>query len=88
MLFSVEQAFVGRDETRAPLKTPAWEATKQRAQVNLLPFSYLGVRCKLRSRLGCHLRLKSSNQGTLYPFSTKNLASEHINEGGIVRLSR
>ena len=27
MLFSVEQAFVGRDEIRAPLKTPAWEAT-------------------------------------------------------------
>ena len=26
MLFSVEQVFVGRDETRAPLKTPAWEA--------------------------------------------------------------
>ena len=26
MLFSVEQAFVGRDENRAPLKTPAWEA--------------------------------------------------------------
>ena len=26
MLFSVEQAFVGRDETRAPLKTTAWEA--------------------------------------------------------------
>ena len=26
MLFSVEQAFVGRDEIRAPLKTPAWEA--------------------------------------------------------------
>ena len=26
MLFSVEQAFVGRDEKRAPLKTPAWEA--------------------------------------------------------------
>ena len=28
MLFSVEQAFVGREEIRAPLKTPAWEATK------------------------------------------------------------
>ena len=28
MLPSVEQAFVGRDETRAPLKTPAWEASK------------------------------------------------------------
>ena len=28
MLFSVEQAFVERDEKRAPLKTPpAWEAT-------------------------------------------------------------
>ena len=26
MVFSVEQAFVGRDEKRAPLKTPAWEA--------------------------------------------------------------
>ena len=26
MLFSVEQAFVGRDEIRAPQKTPAWEA--------------------------------------------------------------
>ena len=27
MLSSVEQAFVGRDEKRASLKTPAWEAT-------------------------------------------------------------
>ena len=27
MLSSVGQAFVGRDEKRAPLKTPAWEAT-------------------------------------------------------------
>ena len=28
MLFSVEQAFVGRDEKGAPLKTPAREARK------------------------------------------------------------
>ena len=28
MLSSVEQALVGRDEIRAPLKTPAWEAMK------------------------------------------------------------
>ena len=28
MLSSVEQAFVGSYETRAPLKTPAWEVTK------------------------------------------------------------
>ena len=27
MLSSAERAFVGRDEKRAPLKTPAWEAT-------------------------------------------------------------
>ena len=26
MLFLVEQAFVGRDEKRNPLKTPLWEA--------------------------------------------------------------
>ena len=26
MLSSVEQAIVGRDERRAPLKMPAWEA--------------------------------------------------------------
>ena len=26
MLFSVEQAFVERDEKRASIKTPAWEA--------------------------------------------------------------
>ena len=28
MLFSAEQAFLGRDEKRAPLKTPAWEASQ------------------------------------------------------------
>ena len=27
MLFSVEQAFVKRDEIQAPLKTHAWEST-------------------------------------------------------------
>ena len=32
MLFLVEQAFVGRDEIRAPLKTPAWEAMTQAAR--------------------------------------------------------
>ena len=32
MLFSVEQGFVGRDEIRAPLKTPAWEATVQQTK--------------------------------------------------------
>ena len=33
MLSSVEQAFVGRDEKRAPLKTPAWEAIHEATQM-------------------------------------------------------
>ena len=33
MLFSVEQAFVGREEIRAPLKTPAWEASVKTVKV-------------------------------------------------------
>ena len=32
MSFLVEQAFLGRDEIRAPLETPTWEATKQGKQ--------------------------------------------------------
>ena len=35
MLSSVEQAFVGRDEKRAPLKTPAWEATLNQEPIKL-----------------------------------------------------
>ena len=34
MLFLVEQAFVGRDEKRAPLKTPAWEPSADPASGN------------------------------------------------------
>lgn len=47
MLFSVELAFVGRDEIRAPLKTIAWEAgsvavcvqqfSQKRLKLNYLP---------------------------------------------------
>ena len=33
MLFPAEQAFVGRDEKRAPLKTPAWEAKSKLAKI-------------------------------------------------------
>ena len=36
MLFSVEQAFVGREEIRAPLKTPAWEASVDHVDHNYL----------------------------------------------------
>ena len=43
MLFSVEQAFVGRDERQAPLKMLAWEATEiteQQGNFNLFQFQY------------------------------------------------
>ena len=36
MLSSVEQAFVGREEIRAPLKTPAWEARSTADNANIL----------------------------------------------------
>ena len=39
MLFSVEQAFVGRDEKRALLKMPAWEANFPSARFNTSPLS-------------------------------------------------
>ena len=35
MLYSVEQAFVGSEEIRAPLKTPAWEAMRGMTIKNL-----------------------------------------------------
>ena len=40
MLFSVEQAFVGRDERRAPLKTPVWEASTFGVEKNSLPSKF------------------------------------------------
>ena len=43
MLFSVEQAFAGRDERQAPLKMLAREATEiieQQGNFNLLQFQY------------------------------------------------
>ena len=41
MLSSVEQAFVGRDEKRAPLKTPAWEANDVKAELNIIVLSFI-----------------------------------------------
>ena len=40
MLSSVEQAFVGRDEKRAPLKTPAWEAITARERHDMSYFAF------------------------------------------------
>ena len=45
MLSSGEQAFVGRDEMRAPLKMPAWEAIKFWAlcQLSVNPIQTLNI---------------------------------------------
>ena len=41
MLFSVEQAFVGRDEKQAPLKTRGWEAKCYQSSVSFShPFHF------------------------------------------------
>ena len=41
MLSSVEQAFVGREEIRASVKTPAWEAIKREHVFTVLTFCYV-----------------------------------------------
>ena len=43
MLFSVKQAFVGRDEIRAPLKTSAWEARPKQRMTSCNQFSFGNV---------------------------------------------
>ena len=71
MLFSVEQAFVGREEIRAPLKTPAWEASvwaplrrnvpcgaQPRSQGSLLP-AQRSEREKKVFVYKCQIKLKS-----------------------------
>ena len=49
MLFSVEQAFVGRDEKRAPLKMPAWEARVNRAVTTSLGQGFVAVNMSMTS---------------------------------------
>ena len=46
MLFSVEQAFVGRDEIRALLKKPTSEANLKRA-IGMYPYSSCNHSCSL-----------------------------------------
>ena len=52
MLSSVEQAFVGRDEIRAPLKTPAWEAKRHVVFDNKSCRSFDSCRVLTRDRIG------------------------------------
>ena len=48
MLFSVEQAFVGREEIRDPLKTPAWETKLSGVDCILIVFiAPVGIKCHM-----------------------------------------
>ena len=38
--------FVGRDERQAPLKTPAWEATRQMNPSSITVLVYGGLKCR------------------------------------------
>ena len=53
MLFSVEQAFVGRDEIQASLKMPAWRLVKVRSIQKVLPqcCALLQVSCERRDQI-------------------------------------
>ena len=59
MLSSVEQAFVGREEIRAPLKTPAWEATFDPVQ-NPTPRHQITEKLEVAKK--CHKRKKQNKQ--------------------------
>ena len=61
MLFSVEQAFVGRDEKRVPLKTPAWEAMlqlfrrkKENSETDLFLFCLVEACCRRKLAMPKH----------------------------------
>ena len=61
MLFSVEQAFVGREEIRAPLKTPAWEATLFSARSRI----FLPIAQSCAALFCCRLAIRASSLGWL-----------------------
>ena len=81
MLFSVEQAFVGRDEKRDPLKTPAWEATASCDDAVKCGICHLWIhgKCNGLTIKDCK-RLKLNNEVffckictiDLFPFSSLN----------------
>ena len=65
MLFSVEQAFVGREEIRVPLKTPAWEAIQRAQSLKRREFS-LALKRRDRARV-----LTEIVEFIAFPFSSK-----------------
>ena len=66
MLFSVEQAFVVRDERRAPLKAPAWEAIR-----NLEPLLKRCLAAIKKKRCTFQKRSKKMLNRMMYPSKEK-----------------
>ena len=74
MLFTVEQAFVGREEIRAPLKTPAWEAMCKLVLQKL----HLGPaheQKQISFRIRSRIKITTSTANT--PFSIVHTNPEH-----------
>ena len=83
MLFSVEQAFVGRDEKRTPLKTPAWEA-KTKAVLSCFPVLRKG-HFDLRSYLVTIVNTKWSHDHAGHMISGHvTLCSRHLDKDNYV----
>ena len=84
MLFSVEQAFVRRDEIQAPLKMPAWEATVTHACIiaynsKYMPvsqgiqLSFVAFLCQIKKR---QQHISTMLQAQKIPFETVDVASD------------
>ena len=67
MLSSVEQAFVEREEIRAPLKMPAWEANVKMVQKNNLLHPEMIPRPLFR------LKIQKYRFINIYLFETKEI---------------
>ena len=101
MLFSVEQAFVGREEIRAPLKTPAWEATKRSenkksgslgsaGEIDVNPFTPMSSVSSLVSsgvgrRDGGHFRLLQCCVLLTFLVVQNQNAGDHITSSKMIR---
>ena len=83
MLFSVKQAFVGRDEIQAPLKMPVWEATVTHVCIiayntcqyrsQRIQLSFVAFLCQIKKR---QQHISTMLQAQKIPFETVDVASD------------
>ena len=81
MLSSVEQAFVGRDEKRAPLKMPAWEANQTWALKQIIKLHcFLSSLCNLVFKLYANslIRKKLINFITHFVAGLSQIGDLHV----------